>query len=80
MPPGRLAEFIERSPVAVTGLMTMPPATDARRRPRGPTSRGSPSSPPTHGLTRLSMGTSQDWEVAVEEGATIIRLGSSLFR
>ena len=28
-----------------------------------------------HGLARLSMGTSQDWEVAVEEGATIMRLG-----
>jgi len=33
-----------------------------------------------HGLARLSMGTSQDWQVAVEEGATIIRLGSSLLR
>ena len=30
-----------------------------------------------HGLARLSMGTSQDWRVAVEEGATIIRLGSA---
>ncbi len=33
-----------------------------------------------HGLERLSMGTSQDWRVAVEEGATTIRLGSTLFR
>ncbi len=33
-----------------------------------------------HGLARLSMGTSQDWEVAVDEGATIIRLGTSLYR
>jgi uncharacterized pyridoxal phosphate-containing UPF0001 family protein len=32
-----------------------------------------------HGLERLSMGTSQDWQVAAEEGATTIRLGSSLF-
>jgi uncharacterized pyridoxal phosphate-containing UPF0001 family protein len=32
-----------------------------------------------HGLRRLSMGTSQDWEVAVDEGATIVRLGTSLF-
>ena len=31
------------------------------------------------GLARLSMGTSQDWPVAVEEGATIIRLGTSLY-
>jgi uncharacterized pyridoxal phosphate-containing UPF0001 family protein len=33
-----------------------------------------------HGLRELSMGTSQDFEVAVEEGATIVRLGSVLFR
>ena len=32
-----------------------------------------------HGLSRLSMGTSQDWEVAAEEGATILRLGTSLY-
>ena len=33
-----------------------------------------------HELAELSMGTSQDWRVAVEEGATIIRLGSALLR
>jgi PLP dependent protein len=32
-----------------------------------------------HGLRELSMGTTQDWPVAVEEGATMIRVGSSLF-
>jgi PLP dependent protein len=32
-----------------------------------------------HGLSGLSMGTSQDWEVALEEGATIIRLGTTLY-
>jgi hypothetical protein len=32
-----------------------------------------------HGLERLSMGTSQDWRVAIEEGATIIRLGTDLY-
>jgi uncharacterized pyridoxal phosphate-containing UPF0001 family protein len=32
-----------------------------------------------HGLRRLSMGTSQDWQVAVEEGATIVRLGTTLY-
>jgi uncharacterized pyridoxal phosphate-containing UPF0001 family protein len=32
-----------------------------------------------HGLERLSMGTSQDYEVAVQEGATIVRLGSVLY-
>ncbi len=33
-----------------------------------------------HGLQELSMGTSQDWQIAVEEGATLIRIGSSLVR
>jgi uncharacterized pyridoxal phosphate-containing UPF0001 family protein len=33
-----------------------------------------------HGLHELSMGTSQDWRVAVGEGATLIRVGSILFR
>ena len=33
-----------------------------------------------HGLPELTMGTSQDWEVAVDEGATLIRVGSTLFR
>ena len=33
-----------------------------------------------HGLRELSMGTSQDYAVAVQEGATIIRLGSTLYR
>jgi len=32
-----------------------------------------------HDLTRLSMGTSQDWRVAIEEGATIVRLGTALY-
>jgi hypothetical protein len=35
---------------------------------------------PRHGFSRLSMGTSQDYAVAVEEGATIVRLGSALYR
>jgi hypothetical protein len=33
-----------------------------------------------HGLSELSMGTSQDWRVAVEEGATYVRIGSALWR
>ena len=35
---------------------------------------------PQHSFARLSMGTSQDYAVAVEEGATIVRLGSTLYR
>ena len=58
--------------------MTMPPFTaDPEAQPaafRAPCA----SSPPTHGLRELSMGTSQDFAVAVEEGATIVRVGSRL--
>lgn len=77
--PERLAEFIERSPVPVTGLMTMPPFTEDPERSR-PHFRRLAELATEHDLEVLSMGTSQDWEVAVEEGATIIRLGSSLLR
>jgi uncharacterized pyridoxal phosphate-containing UPF0001 family protein len=76
--PAGLGEFIERCPVRVGGLMTMPPysqdAEDSRRHFARLAELAS-----VHGLTRLSMGTSQDWPVAVEEGATIIRLGAALF-
>jgi uncharacterized pyridoxal phosphate-containing UPF0001 family protein len=77
--PERLGEFIARSPVEVVGLMTMPPFTDDPERSR-PYFRRLAELAAEHELERLSMGTSQDWEVAVEEGATIIRLGGSLLR
>ncbi len=77
--PERLGEFIARCPVAVGGLMGMPPFTDdpEASRPHFARLAGLAAE---HGLKRLSMGTSQDWEVAVEEGATLIRLGTSLYR
>jgi pyridoxal phosphate enzyme (YggS family) len=76
--PSELDDFIARSPVAVVGLMTMPPQTAEPERSR------------THfaalaalarerGLATLSMGTSQDFDVAVEEGATIVRIGTILY-
>ena len=76
--PGELGEFIARCPVRVGGLMTMPPFTEdpERSRPHFARLAGLAAE---HGLERLSMGTSQDWGVAVEEGATIIRLGTSLY-
>jgi PLP dependent protein len=76
--PAALGEFIERCPVRVTGLMTMPPfSTDPQdSRPFFARLAGLAAE---HGLERLSMGTSQDWEVAVEEGATIVRLGTILY-
>lgn len=77
--PDRLGEFIDRCPVTVSGLMTMPPfATDPEASRRYFARLAELAA--EHGLERLSMGTSQDWRVAVEEGATIIRLGTSLYR
>ena len=73
-----LDDFIARCPVRVSGLMTMPPfSTDPEAsRPHFARLAGLAGE---RGLERLSMGTSQDWEVAVEEGATIIRLGTGLY-
>jgi uncharacterized pyridoxal phosphate-containing UPF0001 family protein len=79
IPPDRLGEFIARCPVRVSGLMTMPPFTEDREASRPYFARLAELAA-DHGLGRLSMGTSQDWEVAVEEGATIIRLGNVLYR
>ncbi len=77
--PERLAEFIARCPVRVGGLMAMPPFTDDPQASRPHFARLAELAA-EHGLDRLSMGTSQDWEVAVEEGSTMIRLGTSLYR
>jgi uncharacterized pyridoxal phosphate-containing UPF0001 family protein len=64
--------------VRVAGLMTMPPfATDPEA--SRPWFARLAELAAEHGLRRLSMGTSQDWEVAVEEGATILRLGTALY-
>lgn len=76
--PGELAAFIEACPVAVSGLMTMPPFVERAEDNRRHFARLAELAA-EHGLTRLSMGTSQDYEVAVQEGATIIRLGSVLY-
>jgi PLP dependent protein len=76
--PGELGAFIARCPVRVVGLMTMPPfATDPEHsRPYFAALRELASE---HRLRHLSMGTSQDYRVAAEEGATIVRLGTSLY-
>ena len=76
--PGDLAAFIERCPVRVAGLMTMPPFSAEPEDSRPHFARLAELAA-ENGLERLSMGTSQDWPVAVQEGATIIRLGTSLF-
>ncbi len=64
--------------VEVRGLMTMPPFTDDPERSR-PHFRRLRELASEHGLSQLSMGTSQDYRVAAEEGATLVRVGSSLF-
>jgi uncharacterized pyridoxal phosphate-containing UPF0001 family protein len=76
--PANLDEFIQRCPVTVSGLMTMPPFTEDPEGSR-PYFRRLAGLASERGLERLSMGTSQDWQVAVEEGATILRLGSLLW-
>ena len=63
----------------VAGLMTMPPFTTDPEASRPYFARLAELAARAR-LERLSMGTSQDWQVAVEEGATIIRLGTSLYR
>jgi PLP dependent protein len=76
--PAELDSFIERCPARVSGLMTMPPFTEDPEDSRPYFARLAELAD-ERGLERLSMGTSQDWRVAVEEGATIIRLGSVLW-
>jgi uncharacterized pyridoxal phosphate-containing UPF0001 family protein len=76
--PEALAAFVERCPVKVAGLMTMPPFSPDPEASRPYFARLAELAA-ANGLARLSMGTSQDWRVAVEEGATIIRLGHALF-
>ena len=77
--PSELPAFLERCPVTVAGLMTMPPlAADAEQSRRHFAALRELAA--SYGLRELSMGTSQDYGVAAEEGATIIRLGSLLYR
>jgi hypothetical protein len=76
--PAELGDFIERCPVSVVGLMTMPPLA---RRPEDnrPYFAALRELAERHRLAQLSMGTSQDYVVALQEGATIVRLGTSLY-
>jgi pyridoxal phosphate enzyme (YggS family) len=76
--PGELPEFLGRCPARVVGLMTMPPLTDSPEDSRRHFATLAELAD-RQGLAQLSMGTSQDYLVAVSEGATIIRLGSTLY-
>jgi PLP dependent protein len=76
--PDELGDFLERCPFPPVGLMTMPPLAgepeDSRR-----WFAAARELAERHGLAELSMGTTQDFAVAVEEGATIVRLGTRLY-
>jgi uncharacterized pyridoxal phosphate-containing UPF0001 family protein len=76
--PERLGDYIARCAVPVVGLMTMPPLSDSPEASR-PWFAALRELAEAHGLEQLSMGTSQDYAVAVEEGATIVRIGTSLY-
>ncbi len=77
--PRALDAFIARSPVPVVGLMTMPPQTDEPERSR-PYFEELARLARESGLKHVSAGTSQDFGVAVEAGATFVRLGTRLYR
>jgi pyridoxal phosphate enzyme (YggS family) len=76
--PGELDAFIARCPVPVAGLMTMPPLSAEAERSR-PWFARLRELAGERGLEHLSMGTSQDYLVAAEEGATIVRIGTNLY-
>ena len=76
--PGDLAAFLDASDLPIAGLMTMPPLAGDPEQSRH-WFTGLRELAAAHGLQELSMGTSQDYAVAVEEGATIVRIGTSLY-
>ncbi|MGA9315429.1 MAG: YggS family pyridoxal phosphate-dependent enzyme [Solirubrobacteraceae bacterium] len=76
--PEQLDAFITRSPFPVAGLMTMPPLAEDPEQSR-PWFRALRELAEARGLIKLSMGTTQDFAVAVEEGATIVRIGTRLY-
>jgi PLP dependent protein len=77
--PAELDEFVARCPARVVGLMTMPPLADDPEDSRRWFAALAELAG-ERGLRHLSMGTSQDYVVAVQEGATIVRLGTTLYR
>jgi hypothetical protein len=81
VPREKLPDFLEQARamgVEIRGLMTMPPLADEPELSR-PYFRELRELAREHGLPELSMGTSQDYRVAADEGATLVRVGSVLF-
>ena len=77
--PAELDDVVARCPVRVVGLMTMPPLAADPEASR-PWFAALAQLAGERGLHQLSMGTSQDYAVAAAEGATIVRVGTSLYR
>ena len=77
VPPGEIGGYVARYPL-IRGLMTMPPLAADPESSR-PTFRRLRELASEHGLPELSMGTSQDYRVAAEEGATLVRVGATIF-
>jgi PLP dependent protein len=77
--PVELEAFVARAPIEIRGLSTMPPFADNPEASR-PYFRRLRELAESLGLSELSMGTSQDYRVAAEEGATFVRVGSVLWR
>ena len=77
LPESELEDFLALY-ANVVGLMTMPPFTDDPEASR-PYFRRLRELAERHGLRELSMGTSQDYRVAADEGATMVRLGAVLY-
>jgi PLP dependent protein len=75
--PDEIGAFVERYPL-IQGLMTMPPLAGDAESSR-PYFRRLRDLAAEYGLSELSMGTSQDYRVAVEEGATLVRVGETIF-
>jgi uncharacterized pyridoxal phosphate-containing UPF0001 family protein len=75
--PDEVGDLVARYPL-IRGLMTMPPLATEPESSR-PTFRRLRELAAEHGLPELSMGTSQDYRVAAEEGATLVRVGASIF-
>jgi pyridoxal phosphate enzyme (YggS family) len=76
--PDALPEYLQRAPVKVVGLMTMPPFAASPEDSRRHFARLAELAA-TYDLPHLSMGTSQDYAVAAAEGATIVRIGTTLY-
>jgi pyridoxal phosphate enzyme (YggS family) len=76
--PSELPRYLEAATVRVDGLMTMPPFAENPEDSRRHFARLRELAA-EHGLKQLSMGTSQDFAVAASEGATIVRIGTTLY-